>query len=868
MIGKTISHYKILEKIGEGGMGVVYKARDIKLKRIVALKFLSLQTVGGAEGKSRFFHEAQIAASLDHPNICSVYEIDEVEGQVFISMAYIEGQSLKEKIESGPLKVDEFIDLALQIADGLEEAHERGIIHRDIKTSNIMVTDKGQVKIMDFGLAKSSFQTKITKTGTTLGTVGYMSPEQVRGEEIDFRSDIWSLGVVFYELITGHLPFRGEHEQPVMYSILHRQPEPVTSLRTGVPIELERIVMKCLEKNPPDRFHSLADLKTDMRRLKRDIQNGTATTVRVSPEKKPWFLSRKSWLFTGLGVLAAAVIFTLISILFQEKAPPSAVDFAQLTSSGGLALYPSWSPDGNWIVYASDESGNMDIWKKPINGGQDVRLTSSEYNEIQPAWSPDGEIIAFSSDREGGGIYLVHAEGGTPYRLTSFGLNPTWSPDSRIIAFDWQGDIYLVPKSEEKPPELLIKGTSASPHMAWSPDGEKMIFWNRTKGDMFIIRIDSGKSSPLRLIPSGEEVSGISWSKNGRYLVYSKGPFGGNKNLWLVELDPKTARPVREPVALTSSITDDIQCCFAPDGKRLAFAIRNLERHLWAIKIDSEKAIPMDGAIKLTYRGKQNYYPALSPDGRKVAWTSHLAAKGSIYYRSLDEESERKVTYDWGNHTREVGASFSPDGEQISFSSTVEGSYEIWRVPSLGSLRLQLTETEHPIRDSLTAWSPLGDVIAFYSNRSGNWDIWCTESTRKGKPWQLTKWESNENYPCWSPDGSKIAFRTDKEGNPDIWIMEKDGSNPRPYVTHPAEEGWGAWSPDYRWFYFTSNRDGVFNIWAMPSEGGEAHQVTDYDELSFGMPEAVLYTKFAVSEELLVLPLESRKGDIYILRLK
>ena len=234
MIGKTISHYKILEKLGEGGMGVVYKAEDTKLKRIVALKFLPLHTLASAEEKSRFVHEAQAAAALNHANICTVYEIDESEGQTFIAMEYIEGQNLKQKVGSSPLKLEETLDIAMQVAQGLHEAHEKEIVHRDIKTANVMTTSKGQVKIMDFGLAKLREQTKLTKTGTTMGTAAYMSPEQTQGEEVDQRTDIWSLGVLLYEMLTGKLPFAGDYVQAVMYSILHEEPEPITGLRTGV----------------------------------------------------------------------------------------------------------------------------------------------------------------------------------------------------------------------------------------------------------------------------------------------------------------------------------------------------------------------------------------------------------------------------------------------------------------------------------------------------------------------------------------------------------------------------------------------------------------------------------------------------------
>jgi len=314
MIGKILSHYKIIEKIGEGGMGVVYRAEDTKLKRTVALKFITPQAMASPEERKRFVREAQAAASLDHPNICTLYEIDDAEGQTFIAMAHIRGQSLEDKIKAAPLKQEEAIDIAMQVADGLEEAHQKGIIHRDIKSANIMVTEKGQAKIMDFGLAKLVEGSKLTQTATIMGTVSYMSPEQAFGEPTDHRTDIWSLGVVLYEMLTGQLPFKGEYQQVVLHSILNRSPQPITSLRSGIPLQLEAIVNKCLEKDPSERYQTVADLKADLKRLKRDITSGKITApapVLTRPSPK---LMLKIALPIGAVILALILLMTLSPI--------------------------------------------------------------------------------------------------------------------------------------------------------------------------------------------------------------------------------------------------------------------------------------------------------------------------------------------------------------------------------------------------------------------------------------------------------------------------------------------------------------------------------------------------------------------------
>ncbi len=335
MIGKSISHYKILEKLGEGGMGVVYKAEDTKLRRTVALKFLSFQVLGTEDEKARFVHEAQAAAALNHPNICTIHEIDEAEGQTFIAMEYIEGQSLKGLIESGPLKVEEARNIAMQIMEGLQEAHRRGIVHRDIKPANILITGEGRVKIMDFGLAKSPGRTQLTREGTTLGTVAYMSPEQVMGKEVDNRTDIWSFGVILYEMISGQRPFKGEYDQVVLYSVVHTEPEPLTALRTGVPAELELIVNKCLEKEVAMRYQNAADLMVDFRRLGRIMKEDLSTsrsivgppppseTVQKEPASYVAAPRKLRWLpWLAVVILVAVLAITMLPRFFGTSEEP------------------------------------------------------------------------------------------------------------------------------------------------------------------------------------------------------------------------------------------------------------------------------------------------------------------------------------------------------------------------------------------------------------------------------------------------------------------------------------------------------------------------------------------------------------------
>ncbi|MBL7136262.1 MAG: protein kinase [Candidatus Marinimicrobia bacterium] len=341
-IDKLISHYRIIEKLGEGGMGVVYKAEDTKLKRTVALKFLPPELTRNEEAKERFIHEAQAASGLEHNNICNIHEIDETEdGQTFIVMACYEGETVKEKVEQGPLKLGASLDIAIQVAEGLAKAYEQGIVHRDIKSANLYVTKDDVVKILDFGLAKLCGQTNLTREGTTLGTVAYMSPEQARGEVVDHRTDIWSLGVVLYEMVTGQLPFKGDYEQAVMYSIMNEAPEPVTGLRTGVPMELERITNKALAKSPGERYQHVDEIMVDLKSLCDKLKSRAKEqpTITTTPAQ-----SKKKFLFEGVACL---FLIALIALYFLFLSKPPSIERKSIAVLPFKNMVPD--PENEWF---------------------------------------------------------------------------------------------------------------------------------------------------------------------------------------------------------------------------------------------------------------------------------------------------------------------------------------------------------------------------------------------------------------------------------------------------------------------------------------------------------------------------------------
>ena len=471
MIGQTIAHYKITAELGRGGMGVVYKAEDTKLDRPVALKFLAPHLLQDEEANKRFHREAKAAAALHHPNVCPVYEIAEVDARTFLAMAFIEGESLDKRIEPAPLKIPDVLDIAKQIGQGLEAAHEKGIVHRDIKPGNVIVDDKGHVTVMDFGLALLTEGSKLTQHDTTLGTVAYMSPEQAGGTKVDHRSDIWALGCVLYEMICGQRPFRGLYDQALVYEILNEEPEPLTGLRTGVPMELEWLVAKCLEKNRGNRYQNAAELIVDLRNLGEKLKSGRSAVLRgtrgvtadvaagepvatgtlagpsstVQPavsetaaaagaEPLPGQVGTSSRLeartgLTSVGsgrerlwiaaaVLALAAFLTLLVVhLTTSIPPPRPITFSIDPPEGvvfqdGRLAPPVLSPDGTKLAFVGLRNG-ASLWVRPLDSLEAENLAGTEGAEY-PFWSPDGRHLAFFAD---GKLKKVDTMGGPPQTL-------------------------------------------------------------------------------------------------------------------------------------------------------------------------------------------------------------------------------------------------------------------------------------------------------------------------------------------------------------------------------------------------------------------------------------------------------------------
>ena len=783
MVGQTISHYKITAKLGEGGMGIVYKAEDTKLKRPVALKFLRFDVLEDEEHKERFLREAQAAAALDHPNICTVYEIDEAGGQTFLSMAYLEGQTVKAKLKERPLKLDEALDIAIQTAQGLQAAHEKGVVHRDIKSANLMVSPRGQVKIMDFGLARLADRSQLTKDSSRLGTPAYMSPEQVRGEAADRRSDIWSLGVVIYEIITGRLPFAGEVEAALTYSILHAEPEPLTALRADVPIELDRIVEKALAKTVDERYPHAEDLLVDLRGLRKQSQPAGPSAA-APANRTGWYVAAAA---SVVAVAALAAVWLSLSAE-PETSPGALLAPVPLTSYPGAETDPSFSPDGSQVAFSwvGDDGENQDIYLTMVDGGARSRLTENAAPDVGPAWSPDGSSIAFARIGEDiDGIYLVSPLGGRERKLTDVRANfagrgifslLSWSPDGRTLAIPHRPspgapvriDLLSIATGEMRPLTSPPAGFQGDYHVAFSPDGSSVAFVRISSyraSDVFLNALDA--SLPQRVTSLGWNIGGLAWSPSGTELLFSSQ--GPGPEVWRVSPEGGDPRPVEGLGQGVGSLA------VAASSNRLAYALREeQDQDIWKISLGSPTTAPKPAELIASTR------------------------------------------YD-------THAQVSFDGDRIAFRSERSGYPEIWVADRDGSNAVKLTSFQAS-GGGTPRWSPDDQRIAFNSNAEGALNIYVMPA-EGGPPQALTAGKSGDARPAWSPDGQWIYFRSNRGGSANVWRVSAEGGEPEQMTT----EGGGnpKISPDGRHLYFT--RPGTGSIWRMNIESGAMERFLDFE---------------------------------------
>ena len=902
MIGQTISHYRIVEKVGEGGMGVVYKAEDLKLKRTVALKFLHVRAITDRERRARFLHEAQAAAALDHPNICTVYEIDEVDDHLFIAMAFLEGVSLAHRVEAGPLPVKDSIDIAFQVALGLQAAHRKDIVHRDIKSSNVMVCDQGdgqrQVTLMDFGLARLSEATKLTVDGARVGTAAYMSPEQASGEQVDHRADIWATGVVMYEMLTGRLPFKGEYDQALMYSIVCEEPEPITGLRTGVPLELERIVFKCLEKRPADRFQSVTELLVDLRSLQRQFESSDSRTMiarrptsREAGRPAPSGLSRPR--FAIPVVAAGALLLTAATALITWRmarptaAPSSApvnYKLTQLTRDVGLTTTPALSPDGNLIAYSSDRGSphNLDLWVQQVAGGGAVRLTSSEAADHSPSFSPDSSRIAFRSDRAGGGIYIMPALGGDARFIAREGQRPRFSPDGRQLAY-YTGPpgsivgakLFVVSVDGGQPRQLQADFASATEPI-WAPDGSHLLFMGRhsTGGDeIWMTPLDGGEplSTGLRALCSQYGISFMhldSWAEGGGYVVFS-GVEGDAENLWRARISTASWTFSNRPERLTFGVAEKEATVAA--GGRIAFVNGMRRVDIWSLPVHSEEGVAAGEMERLTQSGATDTSSDTSVDGRVITFRSNRSGTSDVWTKDVVTGKETALT---SNADLESIPKISPDGARVAFSLSGAEPGTIRIAGAAGGLAERVCADCGPP----SGWSPDGAKIYYLTGFNGRVTVHLLDIA-SGKHHLLVEHPEYSVYaPRMSFDGRWMTFKVDlPAGTTQVYAAPVE-DQPPPVERWATITDGGYWDDIPRWspgggtIYFVSDRDGFRCIWARRADPaskqprGDVFPVQHLHQLRLSMLRLSLNEfELAVARERLVFPMAELSGNIWLM---
>ena len=716
--GRTISHFRIGDPLGGGGMGVVYAAEDIRLGRPVALKFLAPELVRDPEAKARFLTEARAASALDHANLCTIHEVGESEDcLLFLAMPRYDGESLDRRIARGPLPVEEALEIAVQAARGLAKAHEYGIIHRDVKPGNLFVTRDGVVKILDFGIAKLAGEVGPTTTGSTLGTPSYMAPEQMRGHAVDARADLWSLGIVLYEMLAGRRPFVGGAGAAVVHAALHEEPEPLAHLRPDVPAELDRIISRLLAKDPgkrpADAAEALAELQNTL---------GLPTTGGDSPSpsviRRPQ--RRLAWAALGAVALAACVAVGLL-VWRRGGADPPLVpgQIIQLTDLQGRETFPSLSPDGTFFVYSKVIDGNFDLFLQRVAGGKPINLTAdSPAHDYQPAFSPDGQQIAFRSDREGGGIFFMGATGESVKRLTDFGFNPAWSPDGREIAVATEG-VFGPQRRSSLSQIVLINvatgaqqplGTKDGVQPAWSPKGLRIAFWGVAQPGnrrvIWTVPVDGG--SPVTVVDDAFYNWSPAWSPDGRFLYFASNR-SGTMNLWRVAVDERSGRVLGTPQPITTSSEWSGLPSLARDGHRLIYATESSRSFVDLYPFNPETA-RVSGPPALAYQGARAILSCdVSPDGTWLALWASSPAEDLLLVRS-DGGDLRQLTNDLA---RDRTPYWSPDGNRILFASDRSGKYEAWTIRPDGSGLTQITHIlDQPV--FYPFWSPDGQQIGFY----------------------------------------------------------------------------------------------------------------------------------------------------------
>jgi Tol biopolymer transport system component/tRNA A-37 threonylcarbamoyl transferase component Bud32 len=871
------SRYEIIEELGTGGMGKVYRAEDKKIKQEIALKLIKHEIAADKKTLERFSNELKTARMISHRNVCRMFDLSESEGDHFITMEYVSGEDLKSLIRRvKQLTTGTAVTIAKQVCEGLSEAHRLGIVHRDLKPSNIMIDKEGNARIMDFGIARFLKEKGITGAGLMIGTPDYMSPEQVEGKEVDQRSDVYSLGIILYEMLAGQVPFEGDLPLNVAYKHKHEAPQDPRKLNTQIPENLSGIIMRCLEKDKEKRYQSPYEVRLELV----NVEKGIPTTERVVPKKKPVTSKEITIKFDLKKFFIPALVFIVFLTVvgyFLFRSGPKLVDIKpgrtqQITHAPGIEIDPSISSDGKMMAYAAGTESQMHLYIRQIAGGRTINLTESfPGNHRWPQWSPDGTSIAFQS---GEAIYVVPALGGIPKQLVepSPGVSvktPSWSPDGKQIAYVQGRNIYVCSVDGGEPRKITEAFEPYS--LSWSPDGSKIAYVSGNSGFIFgrpyigniapssIWIVSTIKGVPVQMTNNNYLNVSPVWTPDGRNLLFVSNQ-SGSRDVYQLPLNA-SSEPSGPLVRLTTGLNAHT-ISISGEGKKLAYSVFTYTANIWSIRIPRGEAISISEAQPVTEGNQAIEGIGVSPDGKWLVFDSNRSGNQDIYKMPVGGGELEKLTT---HPSDDFIPSWSPDGKEIVFYSFRKGNRDIHLMTADGRSIRQLTDD--PAEERYPDWSPDGKQLVFMSDKTGRQELFVFSRSKEDIEWGIPKQLTfgGGGYPRWSPDGSLIAYAKDTSlrvvpsggGDPQVLVNSHDPAI-IPVPTFPE------WSADGGTIYYKGNNaEGVSSFWSVPAVGGKPKLLVRFDDPR----RKSVRPEFASDGSRLFFTLTDNKSDLWVMDL-